>query len=56
MSVADEESAVPLCGRTEAVSGVVYPPCVREAEHREAFCRSANGDLFLAFGTVRSHP
>ncbi|MGW2739158.1 hypothetical protein ACWC4D_33785 [Streptomyces sp. NPDC001288] len=50
-----EEQPAPadLCGRTEAVSGIVYAPCVREADHREAFCRNANGDLFLAFGTGR---
>lgn len=44
----EQETAAPLCGRTEAVSGRVYPPCAREAGHREAFCRSADGDLFLA--------
>lgn len=43
-----------LCGRTEAVSGVVYPPCARPAEHREAYCRSAAGDLFLAADTRRT--
>lgn len=49
--MAQEQSEPRLCGRTEALSGGVYPPCVREADHREAYCRSANGDLFLAPGT-----
>jgi len=47
-------TSTPECGRTEAVSGRVYDPCVREADHREAYCRSANGDLFLAYGTGRT--
>lgn len=41
----------PQCGRTEAISGRIYPPCVREADHREAFCKNADGDLFLCSGT-----
>lgn len=45
------EDVKPQCGKTEALSGVVYPPCVREAEHREAYCKSASGDLFLCPGT-----
>lgn len=49
----EEVPAGKPCGRTDAVSGRVYDPCVRDAEHREAFCRSANGDLFLAVGTGR---
>ncbi|GAA3591290.1 hypothetical protein [Streptomyces osmaniensis] len=48
-----EASGRGVCGRTEAVSGTTYPPCVREADHREAFCRSAAGDLFLAPCTGR---
>ncbi|MFF1298116.1 MULTISPECIES: hypothetical protein [unclassified Streptomyces] len=50
----EQTSSTPECGRTEAVSGRVYEPCVREAGHREAFCRSADGDLFLAHGTGRA--
>lgn len=54
-AVPEEATEAPLCGRTEAVSGIVYPPCVREAEHQEAFCRSAAGDLFITADTTR-HP
>ncbi|MEU1800842.1 hypothetical protein [Streptomyces sp. NPDC019937] len=40
---------VPLCGRTQGVSGKTYPPCARPAGHREAYCRSGDGGaLFLA--------
>jgi hypothetical protein len=52
--VSEQESSSPRCGRTEAVSGRVHEPCVRDAEHREAFCRSANGDLFIAIGAGRA--
>lgn len=44
----EQQDNVRECGKTDAVSGVVYPPCVRKADHPQAFCRSANGDLFLA--------
>jgi hypothetical protein len=51
----EQTAGVRECGKTEAVSGVVYPPCVRDADHPEAFCRSANGDLFLT-PITRAHP
>jgi hypothetical protein len=53
--VTESQNTVRECGRTEAVSGVVYPPCAREEDHQEAFCRSANGDLFITVDT-RRHP
>ena len=37
----------PLCGRAESLSGETYPPCTREAGHREAYCRSADGNAYF---------
>jgi hypothetical protein len=31
------------CGRTWSTSGDEYPPCTRPVDHREAYCRSADG-------------
>lgn len=45
--MSEAEPSGPLCGRTEAVTGRVHEPCVRPADHREAFCKSAGGDLFI---------
>lgn len=43
------------CGRTQGVSGDRYPPCARPVDHREAYCRSANGSVyFLAVDTRRT--
>lgn len=50
--------AVPggVCGRTESVSGTVWPPCARPPGHPEAYCRSADGHAHFLARTERSHP
>lgn len=45
----------PLCGRTESVSGDRYPPCARPSGHREAYCRSADGQVYF-LAVDRSRP
>lgn len=41
------EAQQDACGRTESVTGEEYPPCARPADHREAYCRSADGQAYF---------
>lgn len=43
------DGAQRLCGKSRGVSGLYYQPCARAAGHKEAYCKSADGEhLFLA--------
>lgn len=46
----------PTCGRTKDISGNDYPPCVKTPGHRDAYCRSANGSMFLAVAADQPSP
>ncbi|CAL9668250.1 hypothetical protein SUDANB145_07274 (plasmid) [Streptomyces sp. enrichment culture] len=48
-SAAAPAKDTPLCGKTRGLGGFTYKPCARDAGHKEAYCRSADGiHLFLA--------
>lgn len=36
------------CGQTKGVSGAEYPPCARDANHEQAYCRSEDSQYFIA--------
>jgi hypothetical protein len=45
--VPEQETTPVLCGRTQSVTGETYRPCARPAGHREAYCRSADGNAYF---------
>jgi len=36
-----------VCGRTRDIGGTEYPPCARRPKHREAYCRTADGNAYF---------
>jgi len=52
---AADELTRETCGRTWSTSGDEYPPCARPVDHREAYCRSADGQSHF-IGTEAAPP
>lgn len=53
----DPDGGDPTCGKTTSVDGTHYPPCTRQPEHVQAYCRDRTHQYyFLARSNERNAP